>query len=143
MFCSCLFFFFKQKTAYEMRISDWSSDVCSSDLRLEGAGGRLGQGPALLRGALVEGDHGQGAEGGGRAQDRAHVVRIGHLIEQHDNPARRGWLGQGRAGGENLLQGRLVERGGAQGEALVDAAFRQQGVEIGRASGRERVCQYV
>src|SRR3546814_6902489 len=28
-----LFFFFKQKTAYEMRISDWSSDVCSSDLR--------------------------------------------------------------------------------------------------------------
>src|SRR3546814_8397239 len=31
MFC---FFFFKQKTAYEMRISDWSSDVCSSDLEL-------------------------------------------------------------------------------------------------------------
>src|SRR3546814_15839960 len=29
---SCVFFFFKQKTAYEMRISDWSSDVCSSDL---------------------------------------------------------------------------------------------------------------
>src|SRR3546814_5378947 len=30
----CLFFcFFKQKTAYEMRISDWSSDVCSSDLK--------------------------------------------------------------------------------------------------------------
>src|SRR3546814_17411199 len=29
--CMC-FFFFKQKTAYEMRISDWSSDVCSSDL---------------------------------------------------------------------------------------------------------------
>src|SRR3546814_5534663 len=27
-------FFFKQKTAYEMRISDWSSDVCSSDLRI-------------------------------------------------------------------------------------------------------------
>src|SRR3546814_1579863 len=29
---SFYFFFFKQKTAYEMRISDWSSDVCSSDL---------------------------------------------------------------------------------------------------------------
>src|SRR3546814_4918881 len=28
----CIIFFFKQKTAYEMRISDWSSDVCSSDL---------------------------------------------------------------------------------------------------------------
>src|SRR3546814_3711328 len=40
------FFFFKQKTAYEMRISDWSSDVCSSDLpiahrhRTEGVRGR-------------------------------------------------------------------------------------------------------
>src|SRR3546814_4586400 len=30
-----MLFFFKQKTAYEMRISDWSSDVCSSDLREE------------------------------------------------------------------------------------------------------------
>src|SRR3546814_3447137 len=29
------FFFFKQKTAYEMRISDWSSDVCSSDLLMD------------------------------------------------------------------------------------------------------------
>src|SRR3546814_3782319 len=43
---SCLFFFFKQKTAYEMRISDWSSDVCSSDLRrldmaVHDRGGRL------------------------------------------------------------------------------------------------------
>src|SRR3546814_4512487 len=36
MYCwlriSAVFFFFKQKTAYELRISDWSSDVCSSDL---------------------------------------------------------------------------------------------------------------
>src|SRR3546814_3953976 len=41
----CVFFFFKQKTAYEMRISDWSSDVCSSDLEIHelidgGIGGR-------------------------------------------------------------------------------------------------------
>src|SRR3546814_17897194 len=35
--CFCCFFFVKQKTAYEMRISDWSSDVCSSDL-LRGMG---------------------------------------------------------------------------------------------------------
>src|SRR3546814_14221315 len=35
-----MFFFFKQKTAYEMRISDWSSDVCSSDL----LGTRMGRG---------------------------------------------------------------------------------------------------
>src|SRR3546814_1111088 len=40
MLCSSLYvsfvFFFKQKTAYEMRISDWSSDVCSSDLPVRG-----------------------------------------------------------------------------------------------------------
>src|SRR3546814_3550035 len=37
-----LFFFFKQKTAYEMRISDWSSDVCSSDLpRPQAKGDRI------------------------------------------------------------------------------------------------------
>src|SRR3546814_8796449 len=34
------YFFFKQKTAYEMRISDWSSDVCSSDLRPRGTGSK-------------------------------------------------------------------------------------------------------
>src|SRR3546814_3379392 len=34
LFLWLVFFFFKQKTAYEMRISDWSSDVCSSDLSL-------------------------------------------------------------------------------------------------------------
>src|SRR3546814_18239329 len=42
MYVCCLsFFFFKQKTAYEMRISDWSSDVCSSDL-----GGKAAAAPA-------------------------------------------------------------------------------------------------
>src|SRR3546814_7096809 len=39
---SYLFFCFKQKTAYEMRISDWSSDVCSSDLIARDAEERLG-----------------------------------------------------------------------------------------------------
>src|SRR3546814_4760678 len=43
-----LFFFFKQKTAYEMRISDWSSDVCSSDL----LGGRT-----VLPGFIDDHDH--------------------------------------------------------------------------------------
>src|SRR3546814_10502756 len=33
VFLAAIFFFFKQKTAYEMRISDWSSDVCSSDVQ--------------------------------------------------------------------------------------------------------------
>src|SRR3546814_7447264 len=44
MWYGLFFFFFKQKTAYEMRISDWSSDVCSSDLQvsvtLNGIGGQ-------------------------------------------------------------------------------------------------------
>src|SRR3546814_6756257 len=75
-FCILFIFFFKQKTAYEMRISDWSSDVCSSDLHLRLVlgvhGGRadvefveqfagVGQdepdglaGPHLHRGGLVE-----------------------------------------------------------------------------------------
>src|SRR3546814_2867579 len=37
-----MFFFFKQKTAYEMRISDWSSDVCSSDLIVVAAHAGIG-----------------------------------------------------------------------------------------------------
>src|SRR3546814_17250781 len=41
----CRFFVFKQKTAYDMRIRDWSSDVCSSDLE---AGGVLGAGGGAL-----------------------------------------------------------------------------------------------
>src|SRR3546814_14421297 len=43
-----MFFFFKQKTAYEMRISDWSSDVCSSDL-LAALHGQLRMAQRLLR----------------------------------------------------------------------------------------------
>ncbi len=42
------FFFFKQKTAYEMQFGDWSSDVCSSDLR------RKGKNPKPI---LVKGTH--------------------------------------------------------------------------------------
>src|SRR3546814_7642096 len=73
----CVFFFFKQKTAYEMRISDWSSDVCSSDLQAAAEGRRIdlakcsergrdgvtgarGHGKigfASLRGGTVAGDH--------------------------------------------------------------------------------------
>src|SRR3546814_8518829 len=45
--CDCrlhYFFFFKQKTVYELRISDWSSDVCSSDLeRYKGIKEKLGE----------------------------------------------------------------------------------------------------
>src|SRR3546814_8047158 len=55
IWCGDLFFFCKQKTAYEMRISDWSSDVCSSDL---GDGQRVGAmlgGEDAHRGQLVPG----------------------------------------------------------------------------------------
>src|SRR3546814_4235894 len=56
--CYLIFFFFKQKTAYEMRISDWSSDVCSSDLALAPSDAPLQVGDAD-GGA---GDHAEGAE---------------------------------------------------------------------------------
>src|SRR3546814_17068634 len=59
-----LFFFCKQKTAYDMRISDWSSDVCSSDLRqhlrLNGdieRGGRLVRQQQLRPAGQRHGDH--------------------------------------------------------------------------------------
>src|SRR3546814_3056569 len=92
------FFFFKQKTAYEMRISDWSSDVCSSDLGdLHGLCPR----PALLF-------QGAGADPGGESGERR---RVAHVCAEDD---------RGTAGG--TLPGTQ---------------------EIGRASCRERVCQYV
>src|SRR3546814_7349189 len=55
-----MFFFFKQKTAYEMRISEWSSDVCSSDLRIMGAARseqRDAAGDRFRRGILADRDH--------------------------------------------------------------------------------------
>src|SRR3546814_5912082 len=92
--CASLFFFcFKRKTAYEMRISDWSSDVCSSDL-------------AAVAVALDR-----------AAQDRV-AVGLGHVDAER----------RGRA--PALLDFQDFDRTGI-------------GVEIGRASCRERVCQYV
>src|SRR3546814_5556984 len=88
------FFFFKQKTAYEMRISDWSSDVCSSDLTDASPGVDVG---ALLAGA-------------GRERRRRR--------ERRGDPAPR--------------VGRV--------DHVVDLEVAGQ---IGRASCRERVCQYV
>src|SRR3546814_5038585 len=48
-----MFFFFKQKTAYEMRISDWSSDVCSSDLMMADVTARADRGENILRKAAA------------------------------------------------------------------------------------------
>src|SRR3546814_13333944 len=67
-----LFVFFKQKTAYEMRISDWSSDVCSSDLGLVGTQA-VGQGPAGEPASSAEHEGGAGPEDeGGQDGDAGH-----------------------------------------------------------------------
>src|SRR3546814_1907674 len=61
-----LFFFFKQKTAYEMRISDWSSDVCSSDLAA----------------AIADALPGNGVEAALLAPDAVRLDSLDALLEQ-------------------------------------------------------------
>src|SRR3546814_1244260 len=101
------FFFFKQKTAYEMRISDWSSDVCSSDLGPRHGDAAEGEGLQDVDAALSGG------------VDAAALQRRDELGPRHPIAT-----GQRRAG-HPLGTGEVV------------------GVQIGRASGRESVCQYV
>src|SRR3546814_3292352 len=96
---SWVFFFFKQKTAYEMRISDWSSDVCSSDLK--------GGGPA-------------GDEDG---HPDAIAFR-GNAVVSYLDPDEQ----------EELSE---------NAELVLGASKPFDPQEIGRASCRERVCQYV
>src|SRR3546814_9578098 len=76
LYSSCggvfIFFFFKQKTAYEMRISDWSSDVCSSDLS-------QGAHPSG-RGRTVRPAH---HAANGRTTGNGHTDRLGRLAEPH------------------------------------------------------------
>src|SRR3546814_10165226 len=68
VFCFLLFVFFKQNTAYEMRISDWSSDVCSSDLK---------------RGLLIVGEP-VGLEGGEREyREWRQQSQIGEIGGEH------------------------------------------------------------
>src|SRR3546814_8093183 len=100
-------FFFKQKTANEMRISDWSSDVCSSDLQPHHQ--RLQPDQAVLKAKELR-------------KDRQHE-QVGLGIEQ--------------AGQHALAESR---RTGALPSVWLQVAERG---EIGRASWRERVCQYV
>src|SRR3546814_4367218 len=77
-----IFFFFKQMTAYVMRISDWSSDVCSSDLRLgRGACARIagdGCGDVGLGGRreIFVGDEIPSDQDGRRQQDRRDQVTL-------------------------------------------------------------------
>src|SRR3546814_1607225 len=69
MFFIYVLFFFKQKTAYEMRISDWSSDVCSSDLEIRD--------PDAAREGTIIGDD--------RVEHAPVVIDQVHLVHgQHD-----------------------------------------------------------
>src|SRR3546814_1919838 len=100
-----VFFFFKQKTAYEMRISDWSSDVCSSDLW------------DLLEDYSVDQDfedmpsEGRGARGdlpGGRGgEHHAHSGWVGAGVER----ARQGAGSQGVADENEIGSASCRERG--------------------------------
>src|SRR3546814_7670339 len=94
-------FFFKQKTAYEMRISDWSSDVCSSDLRgrprLHALGLPRERRPDLSRHGQVE---------GGMARFEARIIgKKGAETIEVDAPD--------RAGAERILRRRGREIGRA------------------------------
>src|SRR3546814_6709266 len=75
----CVLFFFKQKTAYEMRISDWSSDVCSSDLLREAAAALvdLGQHQVRLDVFGIVGNTGLQAPGQQRNLFRPAGVAVG------------------------------------------------------------------
>src|SRR3546814_3378083 len=89
-----MFFFFKQKTAYELRISDWSSDVCSSDLIADlgqrdgdGVGGeshRLGMevaaGENIPRHAVVLGKHQRIVEIGRAHVELQSLMRISYAV---------------------------------------------------------------
>src|SRR3546814_8140284 len=105
----CLFFFFfKQKTAYEMRISDWSSDVCSSDLAHIELGPRVTRENAVkllriigwgLRGGLVD------------PRLRPRRERGEDLTRQRDGMGlrRRGIIGDPRDAGVHVGAAELVD----------------------------------
>src|SRR3546814_9461250 len=96
-----LCFFFKQKTAYEMRISDWSSDVCSSDLRSDvrrtpvqlGTGSPKYQYPRSPERTGDSGGHGMEAT---QSKRRAKFQRICSLSSRQSRLARRGTDAQDR-----------------------------------------------
>src|SRR3546814_987037 len=98
----CCFFFFKQKTAYEVRISDWSSDVCSSDL----TGVRVGEQAGLVehqlahRGEVLD-RRGVAVLGQPLGGDRVAVLRA--LAEGEEGFVAAG-LGAGPGDGQHLLR---------------------------------------
>src|SRR3546814_13171060 len=117
-----LFVFFKQKTAYELRISDWSSDVCSSDLAelLQRVAQRPG--PGRRRRAHVDDDR-AGLEGAGQAV--AGVVAVAAEADlPHDLAVRYDGDDHVRHRGERL-QGRSSEERRVGKECV--STFRSRG----------------
>src|SRR3546814_10302341 len=85
MILYCSFFLFKQKTAYEMRISDWSSDVCSSDLiKHEWSAGLLCR-QVLHEGTLDAELREQRVAGENIEQDGAEAVGFALVIIEYGN----------------------------------------------------------
>src|SRR3546814_20244244 len=126
---SVVFFCFKQKTAYEMRMSDWSSDVCSSDLGLVVAAMAADDGGA----GLVQADHLDVCALVAEAQH--HAVERGH---RRDIPEMR----LADVDDHALQRLKQIEgTGKGIGRGTEDLAL--NAVAIGRASCRERVCQTV
>src|SRR3546814_1291184 len=98
--CYSCFFFFKQKTAYEMRISDWSSDVCSSDLVLR----RIAEDGEFREDHEVGTGRGSPGPGLGDQGTVAGDIAHGRVDLGHGDPEavrRRG----GRAGGGGVHDG--------------------------------------
>src|SRR3546814_18022668 len=118
-----IFFFFKQKTAYEMCISDWSSDVCSSDLQGK-----------FVEEAPVQHRHARHLRQFGRRSLGAAVVDRG-------KPAQPRLAEQGNVDAER--QRAQTGVGAAIARRLFAADLLLAGRQIGRASCRERVCQSV
>src|SRR3546814_17108807 len=88
--------YFKQKTAYEMRISDWSSDVCSSDLVAQDGGARSrrdvlrpARGAAIVGHAVLLVEHRRRVAAAGRAGD-GHA--LGAPVEERRDVAQHGRL---------------------------------------------------
>src|SRR3546814_4081769 len=83
---SYCFLFFKQKTAYEMRISDWSSDVCSSDLRRTRRSSAKG---ALLELALVQWAMTEASKRGFTPTITPDLVRAPYMVRPSRSEERR------------------------------------------------------
>src|SRR3546814_18288596 len=126
-------FFFKQKTAYEMRISDWSSDVCSSDLPATGHMKKRSFGPWMMRAfgvlAKLKGLRGTAFDPFGRTEERRIERR---LIVDYEAVVE-----EMIAGLDDANHAVAVEL------ASLPAATRGYGPikQIGRASCRESGCQ--